>query len=153
MSCAVCASPHQLITITILISTVTTISLLYRYRWHIRLVLYEAFRGQREDRQRRFREQHFQYDVFVSYDSEDFDWVQQHLMPELEGLMGLRLCLHERDFIPGRNIVDNIVECVESSKKIMMLFSIDFAKSPWCQFELTLCLTRFRQESLVPVRS
>nr|KAG5691248.1 hypothetical protein BaRGS_015216 [Batillaria attramentaria] len=87
------------------------------------------------------QEHDFQYDVFVSYASEDEHWVFQHLMPELEGRLGLRMCLHKRDFIPGKHIVDNIVHCVESSKKVMMLFSADFARSPWCQFELTLCLT------------
>nr|KAG5700706.1 hypothetical protein BaRGS_029071 [Batillaria attramentaria] len=84
---------------------------------------------------------HFQYDVFVSYAEEDFHWVQHHLVPELEDRRGLKLCLHQRDFIPGKHIVDNIADCVESSKKVMMVFSSDFAKSPWCQFELTLCLT------------
>nr|KAG5691245.1 hypothetical protein BaRGS_015213 [Batillaria attramentaria] len=64
-----------------------------------------AFRG-RGDRRRRLQEHDFQYDVFVSYASEDQDWVFQHLMPELEGRLGLRLCLHERDFIPGKHIVD-----------------------------------------------
>nr|KAG5689379.1 hypothetical protein BaRGS_017663 [Batillaria attramentaria] len=63
------------------------------------------------------------------------------LMPALEGLMGLRLCVHERDFIPGKNILDNIADCVETSKKVLMLFSISFAKSPWCQFELNYCLS------------
>ena len=62
-------------------------------------------------------------------------------MPELEGRLGLRLCVHKRDFIPGKNIVDNIAECVESSKKILMVFSKDFVHSQWCQFELTFCLS------------
>ena len=62
-------------------------------------------------------------------------------MPELEDHVGLKLCVHERDFIPGQNIVDNIAECVESSKKILMVFSRDFVRSQWCQFELTFCLS------------
>nr|KAG5691246.1 hypothetical protein BaRGS_015214 [Batillaria attramentaria] len=141
------------ITITLLVVILTLISLLYRYRWHIRLALYEAFRG-RGDRWRRLQEHDFQYDVFVSYASEDQDLVFQHLIPELEGRLGLRLCLHERDFIPGKHIVDNIVHCVESSKKVMMLFSADFARSPWCQFELTLCLTHVmdNDDALLVVR-
>ena len=81
----------------------------------------------------------FDYDVFVSYTSEELPWVRQHLMPELEDRLGLRLCVHERDFIPGKNIVDNIAECVESSKKILMVFSKDFVHSQWCQFELKYC--------------
>nr|KAG5692578.1 hypothetical protein BaRGS_024138 [Batillaria attramentaria] len=133
------ASLYTSVTVGLLISTLTLLSLLYRYRWHIRLVLYEAFRG-RGDRWRRLQEQHFQYDVFVSYDNEDVGWVLGNLIPRLEGDLGLELCVHQRDFIPGQNIVDNIVHCVQNSKKVMMLFSANFAKSHWCQFELNLCL-------------
>nr|KAG5701417.1 hypothetical protein BaRGS_032749 [Batillaria attramentaria] len=51
------------------------VTFLYRYRWHLRLVLYEAFRGP-GDRWRRLQEQHFRYDLFVSYDSDDVNWIQ-----------------------------------------------------------------------------
>lgn len=81
----------------------------------------------------------FKYDIFVSYAEEDKDMVFNHLQPELEGRLGLKLCLHQRDFHPGRNILDNIEDCVGSSKKAMMIFSTHFAHSPWCQFELSLC--------------
>nr|KAG5712148.1 hypothetical protein BaRGS_014498 [Batillaria attramentaria] len=126
---------------------------LYRYRWHIRLVLYEAYRG-RGDRWRRLQEHDFQYDVFVSYASEDEEWVQAHLLPELEGRWGLRLCTHERDFIPGKNIIENIQDCLETSKKVMMLFSSDFARSQWCQMELAMCMTHVieNDDALILVR-
>nr|KAG5696788.1 hypothetical protein BaRGS_012811 [Batillaria attramentaria] len=127
-----------IVVITILIVVSTLLSALYHYRWHIRLLLYEAFRG-RGDRWRRLEENHFQFDVFVSSASEDFQWVRQHLMPELEERLGLRLCVHERDFIPGKNIVANIEDCVEASKKVLMVFSTNFSRSQWCQFELRLC--------------
>ncbi|XP_070209298.1 toll-like receptor 2 [Littorina saxatilis] len=119
----------------------TVASLLFRYRWHLRLILYEVFRGRRHIRQRRLMAGNFTYDVFVSYASEDLPWVREHLMPELEDRLGLSLCVHERDFIPGKNIVDNIADCVQSSKKILMVFSRDFVKRQWCQFELTFCLS------------
>nr|KAG5688700.1 hypothetical protein BaRGS_029526 [Batillaria attramentaria] len=115
------------------------ITFLYRYRWHIRLLLYEAHRG-RGDRWRRLQERHFRYDVFVCYDSEELNWVREHLMPELEGRLGLRLCIHQRDFTLGAPIVQNIEESVEDSKKVMMIFSKNFAESHWCQFELQLSL-------------
>jgi hypothetical protein len=83
----------------------------------------------------------FQYDVFVSYASEDFLWVRRRLMPQLEDRLGMRLCIHDRSFIPGQNIVDNITDCVESSKKILMVFSKHFVRSQWCQFELAYCLS------------
>ncbi|XP_070198829.1 toll-like receptor 2 type-2 [Littorina saxatilis] len=125
---------------SVIIVTLTIVSLVFRFRWHIRLALYEVFRGRGDVRRLRLLADHFDYDVFVSYDKEDLPWVHQRLMPELETRLGLRLCVHERDFIPGNNIVDNIVECVQSSKKILMVFSKDFVRSQWCQFELTFCM-------------
>ena len=123
-----------------LIFTLTLVSLLFRYRWHIRLMIYETFRGRDDVRRRHLEAGNFDYDVFVSYDSADLFWVREHLMPELEDRLGLRLCVHERDFIPGNNIVDNITDCVYKSKKIMVIFSKSFVKSQWCQFELNFCL-------------
>nr|KAG5696787.1 hypothetical protein BaRGS_012810 [Batillaria attramentaria] len=75
------------------------------------------------------------------YAHENEDFVMQHLVPELEGRLGLRLCLHKRDFIPGKGIIENISDCVEASKKVLVIFSTDFARSPWCQFELSLSLS------------
>jgi toll-like receptor 13 len=126
---------------SILVTSFTAFLLLFRFRWHLRLVLYEAFRGRDDVRRRYLQQGHFKFDVFVSYASENLPWVRRNLMAELEGKMGLRLCIHERDFIPGKNIVDNISDCVQSSKKIMMVFSRHFKRSQWCQFELAYCLT------------
>ncbi|XP_025107432.1 toll-like receptor 2 type-2 [Pomacea canaliculata] len=116
------------------------LSSLYRYRWHIRLVLYETFRDRSGDRRRRLQDQVYNYDVFVSDSAEDLRWVQTKLMQEVEQRLGLRLCVHQRDFLAGKNIVDNIVDTVNDSKKILMVFSTNFARSHWCQFELAFCL-------------
>ena len=141
-ACLLSRAACMFVLVSVAMVTLTTIlaSTLYRYRWHIRLLLYEAFRGRDDVRRRRQREMHFDYDVFVSYAVEDCDWVLQRLRPEMEERLRLRLCLHQRDFIAGKNIVDNIVDCVQSSKKALMVFSTSFAHSQWCQFELALCL-------------
>ena len=122
----------------VFITVVIMVSVVYHYRWHIRLML--AFRGRSEVLRRRLEEENFDYDVFVSFAGEDLDWVQQHLMAKLETELGLRLCIHERDFVPGKNILNNIVDSVKGSKKHLMVFSRHFTHSPWCQFELDLCL-------------
>jgi toll-like receptor 13 len=124
----------------VLVTALTSFLLLHRYRWHLRLALYEAFRGDDDVRKRYLQQGHFDFDVFVSYASENMPWVRRNLMAELEGRQGFRLCIHERDFIPGKNIVDNIADCVGRSKKIMMVFSRSFKLSQWCQFELAYCL-------------
>ncbi|XP_025089275.1 slit homolog 3 protein-like [Pomacea canaliculata] len=125
------------IAVTIIVLFVFIISVTcFRYRWHLRLVMYEWFhhRGPQEGQLR-----HFTYDVFVGYAEEDRKWVLQELLPVVEGQWNLRACVHERDFIPGKHIVDNIADCVQDSRKILMVFSPDYARSEWCQFELKYC--------------
>uniref|UniRef100_A0A8C6TNH7 TIR domain-containing protein n=1 Tax=Neogobius melanostomus TaxID=47308 RepID=A0A8C6TNH7_9GOBI len=65
----------------------------------------------------------FQYHAFISYSHHDADWVDAQLVACLEGA-GLTLCVHERDFVPGEWILDNIVKCVESSYKTLFHRSI-----------------------------
>ncbi|XP_070183318.1 toll-like receptor 4 [Littorina saxatilis] len=127
-------------TITIVLVTLTIASAVFRFRWHLRLLLYEVSRGRGDLRRQILLNGTFTYDVFISYDSEDTGWVREHLTPELEDRLGLRLCLHERDFSPGRDIVDNIATMVQTSKKVLMVFSNTFVASHWCQFELSFCL-------------
>ncbi|KAL8604223.1 hypothetical protein ACOMHN_014791 [Nucella lapillus] len=117
-------------------------SLFFRFRWHVRLWLYEACRSRGRQQRRLLRERRkFKYDLFVSYAEENLSWVQHRLIPVLEGQWGLRLCIHQRDFLPGKHIVDNISDCVEDSERILLVFSPFFTRSEWCQFELKLCQT------------
>ncbi|PVD24229.1 hypothetical protein C0Q70_14699 [Pomacea canaliculata] len=141
-ACLMSSDAYKLIVVCVgmVIFNLTILASLYRYRWHIRLVLYETFRNRSGERRRRLQDQVYNYDVFVSYAEGDLRWVQTRLMPEVEQRLGLRLCVHQRDFLAGKNIVDNIVDSVNDSKKILMVFSTNFARSHWCQFELAFCL-------------
>ncbi|XP_025085213.1 LOW QUALITY PROTEIN: toll-like receptor Tollo [Pomacea canaliculata] len=123
----------------VLVVFMLTFLVLYKYRWHIRLALYEAVRGNPQRQQQRQPERDYEYDVFVSYANEDVDWVREELIPTLEGRHGLRLCIHQRDFPVGGNIIDNISTCVHASKRVLFVLSPHFARSRWCQFELVFC--------------
>ncbi|XP_076434841.1 toll-like receptor 2 [Babylonia areolata] len=114
------------------------VSVVHYYRWHIRLRL--AFRGHGDLMRRRLQNQDFDYDIFLSFAGDDLPWVRRHLLPLVEGSWGLRVCVHERDFVPGKSILNNIVDCVKASRRFMTLFSRHYVTSPWCQFELDLCL-------------
>ncbi|XP_025085237.1 toll-like receptor Tollo [Pomacea canaliculata] len=122
----------------VLVVFMLTFLVLYKYRWHIRLALYEAFQRNPQQQQQQ-PEREYEYDVFVSYANEDVDWVRQELIPTLEGRYGLRLCVHQRDFPVGGNIIDNISTCVHASKRVLFVLSPHFARSRWCQFELVFC--------------
>ncbi|XP_052410732.1 toll-like receptor 1 isoform X1 [Carassius gibelio] len=77
----------------------------------------------------------FRYHAFISYSQHDSTWVGSQLVPELE-MSGLSLCVHERDFEPGKWIVDNIIHCVEDSYKSLFILSKHFVQSEWCNYEL-----------------
>ncbi|KAK7114074.1 hypothetical protein V1264_000198 [Littorina saxatilis] len=133
------ASVFTVVVVTLLMIILTLVAVVFRYRWAIRLLLYEAFRGKGHNSQ--LPANLFRFDLFVSYAEEDVSWVRSHLLPELELGQGVRLCIHQRDFTPGQNIVDNIYQSVQDSRKVLMVFSRHFARSQWCQFELALCLS------------
>ena len=65
----------------------------------------------------------FKYDAFVSYNHNDSDFVHDILTKELESKAGLRLCLQERDFQVGKSIIENIVDCLESSRSCIIVLS------------------------------
>ncbi|MEQ2245996.1 hypothetical protein ILYODFUR_033758 [Ilyodon furcidens] len=81
--------------------------------------------------------ENFKYHAFISYSHSDADWVRDHLLPCLENNKNpYRLCIHERDFMPGRWIIDNIIENIESSRKVIFVLSRHFVNSEWCNYEL-----------------
>ncbi|XP_059905461.1 toll-like receptor 2 [Gadus macrocephalus] len=93
----------------------------------------------------------FRYHSFISYSHQDSAWVESKLVPSLEGA-GLSLCIHERDFVPGQWIVDNIINCVEASYKTLFVLSNHFVQSEWCNYELFFAQHRAldaQQDSLV----
>ncbi|XP_071081297.1 toll-like receptor 13 [Haliotis cracherodii] len=125
---------------TAAIVLLVVISLTYRWRWHIRYCAYMLRFKQRQRIEE--REERFIYDAFVLYCEDDSGWIRNNLLPKIEDEDNLKLCIHERDFTPGRYIVDNIVDSVESSRNIVLVLSDSFSQSLWCQFELTLVQKR-----------
>ncbi|XP_075047192.1 uncharacterized protein LOC142107584 [Mixophyes fleayi] len=83
----------------------------------------------------------YKYDAFVSYNTQDQEWVYQKMLPMLESCNpsgGLRLCLHHRDFQLGRDIVDNIVDSIHNSRKTLCVVSRSYLQSEWCSMEMQL---------------
>ncbi|XP_056142988.1 toll-like receptor 18 [Lampris incognitus] len=79
----------------------------------------------------------FTYHAFISYSHSDADWVRDQLLPCMENNRNpYRLCIHERDFMPGKWIIDNIIENIESSRKVIFVLSRHFVNSEWCNYEL-----------------
>ncbi|XP_014745821.1 PREDICTED: toll-like receptor 2 isoform X1 [Sturnus vulgaris] len=88
------------------------------------------------------------YDAFVSYSENDSDWVENTMVRELEqACPPFRLCLHKRDFVPGKWIVDNIIDSIEKSHKTLFVLSEHFVQSEWCKYELDFSHFRLFDEN------
>ncbi|NXX46097.1 TLR21 protein, partial [Tricholaema leucomelas] len=88
------------------------------------------------------------YDAFVSYSENDSDWVENTMVRQLEqACPPFRLCLHKRDFVPGKWIVDNIIDSIEKSHKTLFVLSEHFVQSEWCKYELDFSHFRLFDEN------
>lgn len=84
----------------------------------------------------------FTYDVFVSYSDNDRTWVLDELIPNIEKSSEINICLHERDFQVGLSILENIIQCMDKSRTLLLVVSESFLKSNWCAFEMHLAQHR-----------
>ena len=78
------------------------------------------------------------FDVFISYSNEDADFVEGSLVPILEDKnseYNYRCLVHIRDFVPGRPIMDQIFDAVDSSKCTLIILSKNFIESDWARHE------------------
>lgn len=84
----------------------------------------------------------YQYDAFVSYNVNDSEWVFKQLVPNIENndldSHRIKLCVYDRDFIAGRPISECILESIKTSRKVILVISNNFVRSPWCRFETDL---------------
>jgi len=67
------------------------------------------------------------YDVFLCCSSEDEDPHALRIVDLMES-NGYRVCYHERDFLPGSLITDNMIQSVERSKRTVCLISDNFLR-------------------------
>lgn len=91
------------------------------------------------------------FHVFISYSSIDHRWAS-FLIKQLES-RGIKVCYHERDFIPGRTVLENMSECIQESQKVLLVLSPEFLKSRWCLLEANMSLFRdcLQRKPIIPV--
>ncbi|XP_029955817.1 toll-like receptor 22 isoform X2 [Salarias fasciatus] len=114
-------------------------------KWQL-VYTYYIFLAWLADTKHKNREVPHQYDAFISYNTHDEPWVIQELLPKMEGEQGWRLCLHHRDFEPGKSIIDNITEAIYSSRKTLCVISSGYLESEWCSREIQAASFRLFDE-------
>nr|XP_054762538.1 toll-like receptor 3 isoform X1 [Lytechinus pictus] len=111
------------------------VGLSVKFRFHINYCWNLVNARRRKYQRIKGEDRPFLYDAFVSFSNKDEDWVKNELVQNLEGEYGFRLCIHDRDFILGKKILDSIVEAVDSSRFTLCIMSTNYLDSHWCKME------------------
>lgn len=117
--------------------SVAICGIVYRYRWDMRYMYYSTkfrFKGYTP---LNMEDDDFEYDVFVSYSDKDIHFVRQ-ISTELEVKRNLKVLIHDRDFIAGNFVNDNIMKAITTSRKTLIIMSRHFLASNWCRYEMNM---------------
>ncbi|XP_023234979.1 uncharacterized protein LOC111634443, partial [Centruroides sculpturatus] len=88
------------------------------------------------------------FDAFISYSGSDRDIVMC-LLKELEdNVPFFKLCIHERDWVPGYDVICQIEASIRNSKKTILLLSEEFFNSVWCQAEFQAALVQSLEDKM-----
>ncbi|XP_062612003.1 toll-like receptor 4 [Saccostrea cucullata] len=138
-----CSSYSLIITVSssllFIIVTIIMSRIIHRYRWKLRY-MYFVVKG-RSRNQKSSRDQisqsKYHFDAFISYANNDSAFAIS-LVKYMEENHGLQLCLHQRDFIPGTDIADNITNAIHISKRTICILTSHYLKSYWCNYEMNM---------------
>ena len=111
--------------------------LILYWKEEIRLFLYINLKWKPKEYVEQLQDK--QYDAFLSYEGEDYQWVCNVLRARFETLSPpYKFCLHDRDFILGTPIAENISNAVESSRHMIVVLSRNYVESEWCMKEFNM---------------
>ena len=116
---------------------------IYRHRWEIRYKLmqfHHSHRNYRRQLQEQVRER-YKYAAFVSFDSQDLEWVMENLVKEIASLQ-CPLYVYTEQFIAGETIEENICRGLNSSRHTLLILSRHFVASQWCLFEARMAFQK-----------
>ncbi|XP_069140332.1 toll-like receptor 6 [Argopecten irradians] len=75
--------------------------------------------------------------IYISYCSKDSSWVKNTLAPWLDEKQ-IDFCCDDKTFIPGRDIADNIMDAIGSSRQTLFVISYAFLEREWTTFTMKL---------------
>ncbi|XP_078344803.1 toll-like receptor 6 [Oculina patagonica] len=131
-----------------LVLTIIAFILVYKFRGEIKVFMYTHFNWHPFDRIDDL-DPSKTYDAFVSFSGNDYQWVVNTLQERLENHdPPYKLCIHQRDFLVGAPIQENILNSVDQSKRMLMVLSRDFLRSEWCLLEFRAAHRKVLEERM-----
>ena len=85
-----------------------------------------------------------EFHAFISYSDDDYAYSVHVLRPCLEA-KGLRLCIPDREFIPGASIEENVIDAINSSKHTVLVISKNHVDE-WALFTFRVAFEKSLRE-------
>ena len=127
-----CVDPAlRMLTISLLstlppMTLVVIVIIVFLVAYRLRVRLYRRWKFHPFDRDECVGED-MKYDVFLCCSSNDDRPHGRRILERIQET-GYRVCYHERDFLPGQLITDNIGNAIERSKRTVCLISTNFVR-------------------------
>ncbi|XP_054087763.1 protein toll-like [Zeugodacus cucurbitae] len=119
----------------VIIVFISLFGLCYKYKLELHVWLYAhgvflcCIREHELDKEKTF-------DAFISYAHQDARFVNDILLPGLEqGEPQFSVCTHERNWLAGAYIPEQIIESVDQSRRTIIVLSQHFIESDWARME------------------
>ncbi|XP_063425699.1 toll-like receptor 4 [Mytilus trossulus] len=121
----------------VVILAILVLALVYKYRWKLRYMFYLA-KSKHYNYKASIDNGEYTYDAFISYCDDDRAFVLKDCIENLETEGNAKLCVHQRDFIPGQEITVNITNAIHDSRKTVCIITRKFFESYYCMFEFNM---------------
>ncbi|XP_011184289.1 protein toll-like [Zeugodacus cucurbitae] len=123
-------------TALVIIISLLLIALFYKYNLEVKVWLHAhniltcCIKESELDKNKKF-------DAFISYAHQDADFVNHTLLPRLEECEDppFLICTHERNWLPGAYIPEQIIESIDQSRRTIIVLSQHFIESDWARME------------------
>lgn len=107
---------------------------MYKNRWRIRYLYYSRNRRHNHEGY----EHMFENDAFISYPKSLSAFLRDQMIPNLEGIHGLRLWVADRNSQAGASVAENITHGIYTSRKSVLLVNREYLKDNWCDYEMNM---------------
>jgi Leucine-rich repeat (LRR) protein len=82
----------------------------------------------------------YHINAFLSYSEHDYEWVVNTMYHELTR-RNVRVSLPDKDFIPGLSKADEMLRCIDESRKVVFVVTETFLKSGWESYAVQMTVT------------
>ena len=141
--------------VCVLLIVIAISFVLFRHRFEIKYACLKHV-WERTKYERLLENDTYPYDAFVAFHENEFDFVENQLLPHLEeeGPHKLNICVHYKHFTVGGFIEENIIKAIEQSRKTLLILSKGFLQSEWCEFEYRIARVKAfkkRKNIILPI--